>query len=93
MLRGRSPALSTEVPSVAPSVSAAVTLLGRASVLMYLQVLHKAYRLGPGVQQPLTEMSTRYRKIKFLGNRARPVLKADSLTAICEPIVYAMRDP
>jgi hypothetical protein len=41
--------------------------------------------LGTGVH--LTEMSTRNRKIMFLRSRARPVLKADKLTAICEPIV------
>jgi hypothetical protein len=35
----------------------------------------------------LTEMRTRSRKITFLGSRARPVRRADNLTAICEPIV------
>jgi hypothetical protein len=39
-----------------------------------------------GVTQPLTDMSTRSRKM-FLRSRARPVRKADNLTAICEPIV------
>jgi hypothetical protein len=29
----------------------------------------------------------------LLGNRARPVRKADDLSAICEPIVYTMWDP
>jgi hypothetical protein len=29
----------------------------------------------------------------FLGSRARPVRRADNLTAICEPIVYTMWDP
>jgi hypothetical protein len=37
--------------------------------------------------QPLTEMSTRSRKIMFLGNRMRSVRRTDSNTAICEPIV------
>jgi hypothetical protein len=47
--------------------------------------------LGPGVfTQPLTEMSTRSRKIMFLGSRARPVHGADNLIAICEPIVETM---
>jgi hypothetical protein len=32
------------------------------------------------------EMSTR-RRNNFLGNRARPVHRADNLTATCEPIV------
>jgi hypothetical protein len=36
--------------------------------------------------QPLTEMSTRSRKM-FLGSRALLARKADNLTAICEPIV------
>jgi hypothetical protein len=40
-----------------------------------------------GFTQPLTEMSTRSRKIMFLGSRARPVRRADNLTSICEPIV------
>jgi hypothetical protein len=29
----------------------------------------------------------------FLGSGARPVRKADNLTAICEPNVYTMWDP
>jgi hypothetical protein len=29
----------------------------------------------------------------FLESRARPVRKADDLTAICEPIIYNMWDP
>jgi hypothetical protein len=33
--------------------------------------------------QPLTEMSTR----NISGGKGRPTLKADNLTAICEPIV------
>jgi hypothetical protein len=40
-----------------------------------------------GFVQPLTEMSTRNRKIMFLGSRARPASNADSLVAICEPII------
>jgi hypothetical protein len=35
-----------------------------------------------GSTQPLTEMSTR----NFLGDKERPVRKAD-LTAVCEPII------
>jgi hypothetical protein len=37
--------------------------------------------------QPLTKMSTRSREIMFQGSRARPVHRADTLAAICEPIV------
>jgi hypothetical protein len=29
----------------------------------------------------------------FLGSKVRRVRKADNLTAICEPIVWAMWDP
>jgi hypothetical protein len=29
----------------------------------------------------------------FLGSKVQPVRSADSLTAICEPIVYTMSDP
>jgi hypothetical protein len=36
-----------------------------------------------GVTQPLTEISTRSRKINFLGSRARPVRRTDNLAAIC----------
>jgi hypothetical protein len=36
-----------------------------------------------GLTQPLTEMSTR----NLLGGKGRPALKADNLTAVCEPIV------
>jgi hypothetical protein len=36
--------------------------------------------------QPLTEMSAR----NLPGGKGRPVHKADSLTAICEPIVQKM---
>jgi hypothetical protein len=43
--------------------------------------------LGPGVYQPLAEMSTRIRKIMSLGCRARSVCRADNLTAISEPII------
>jgi hypothetical protein len=39
--------------------------------------------------QPLTEMSTRRRKM-FLGSKVRPVRRADNLTAICDPIVNIM---
>jgi hypothetical protein len=36
-----------------------------------------------GSTQPVTEMST----INLPGGKGRPGLKADNLTAICEPIV------
>jgi hypothetical protein len=39
-----------------------------------------------GFTQPLTQMSTRSRKM-FLGSRARPGPTADNLTAICESTV------
>jgi hypothetical protein len=44
--------------------------------------------LGPGITQPLTEMSIGSRQIMFLESRARPVRRDVNLTAICEPIVY-----
>jgi hypothetical protein len=40
-----------------------------------------------GRTKSLIEMSTRIKNIMFLGNKALPVLRADNLTAICEPIV------
>jgi hypothetical protein len=46
--------------------------------------------MTPGLTQILTEMST---KKMFLGSRAQPANKADSLTAICELIVYTVWDP
>jgi hypothetical protein len=48
---------------------------------------------GPGLTHPVTEMSTRRRKTIVLGSRARPVRRADSLAAICEPIVWTMWEP
>jgi hypothetical protein len=36
--------------------------------------------------QSLTEMSTRSRKIMFLGGRAQPGNRADNLAAICETL-------
>jgi hypothetical protein len=46
-----------------------------------------------GLTQPLTEMSTKSRKIMFLESKVRPVRRADNLAAICEPIVYIICDP
>jgi hypothetical protein len=43
--------------------------------------------LGPGFTQPLTEMSTRSRKIIFLGSKVQLVHRADNLTNISEPTV------
>jgi hypothetical protein len=42
-----------------------------------------------GSTRPLTEMSTR----NLPGGKGRPECKADSLTAICEPIVWKMWEP
>jgi hypothetical protein len=36
----------------------------------------------------LIQMNARTRKIMFLGSRERPVRRDDSLTAICEPIIW-----
>jgi hypothetical protein len=41
--------------------------------------------LGPGVHSASNRMSTSRRKMMSLRIRARPVPKAESLTAICEP--------
>jgi hypothetical protein len=46
-----------------------------------------------GFTQPLTQISTKGRKVMFLGSKARPVRRADNLPAICELIVYTMWDP
>jgi hypothetical protein len=42
-----------------------------------------SHTMGLRLILPLTDMSTR----NLLGGKGRPVRKADSLTAICEPIV------
>jgi hypothetical protein len=42
-----------------------------------------------GSTQPLTEMSTR----NIPEGKGHPARKADSLTAICEPIAYKMWEP
>jgi hypothetical protein len=46
-----------------------------------------------GFTQPLTEMSTRSRKIMFLASEVLLVCRADNLAAICEPILSTMWDP
>jgi hypothetical protein len=38
-------------------------------------------------------MSTRYRKIIFLGSKDRPVSRADNLAAICESITVVRAVP
>jgi hypothetical protein len=67
-----------------PEVRGFWTRCGEQSSLIYL-ILPAA--LGPGGFSASYKMSTRKRKMMFLGSRARPVHKADSFTAICEPIV------
>jgi hypothetical protein len=72
---------------------------GRSSVrfpirsLVFSIYLILGAALGPAVTQPPTEMSTRSRRVMFLGSRVRPVCKADSLTAIGKPTAYAMWGP
>jgi hypothetical protein len=41
--------------------------------------------LGLGFTQPLTEMSTRSRKLMFLGSKVWPVRRADNLTELTIP--------
>jgi hypothetical protein len=55
----------------------------------FLNLPHPSGRTRPwGLIQPLTEISPRNIKIiMFLGSKVRQVLRADNLTAICEPIV------
>jgi hypothetical protein len=43
--------------------------------------------LGPGIYSTSNRMSTRSRKIRFLGSRTRTVRRTDNLTTICEPTV------
>jgi hypothetical protein len=43
--------------------------------------------LGPGFIQSLTEISTRNIHIMFLGSKARPVSRAHTFAANCEPTV------
>jgi hypothetical protein len=46
-----------------------------------------------GFTQPVTEISTKLVQIMFLGSKARPVHKADNLTATFVPTVWTMCDP
>jgi hypothetical protein len=46
--------------------------------------------LGPGVYSACSRNEYQNRRMLFLGSRARPVRRADDLTAICDPIVYPM---
>jgi hypothetical protein len=41
---------------------------------------------GPGFTQPLREINIETEQM-FVGSKARPVRKANNLTAICEPVV------
>jgi hypothetical protein len=61
------------------------TLTGLTALLSFFP--NPSSRTMAAMTQPLTEMSTRSRKIMFLGSKARPVRRADNLTAICEPTV------
>jgi hypothetical protein len=45
-----------------------------------------------GFTQSLTKMSTKSRKIMFLGSRARPMRRSDNLTIIFESILWIMWD-
>jgi hypothetical protein len=49
--------------------------------------------LGPGVYSASNRYEYQKQKRMFLGSRARPVRRADNLTAIWEPTVYTMWDP
>jgi hypothetical protein len=61
-----------------------------SEIFQFMEFFQPHYALG--FSQPLTEMSTRSRKIMFLGSRARPVCRADNLVAIGEPTVWTMWD-
>jgi hypothetical protein len=50
-------------------------------------------RTRPWVQTASNRNENQGQKKMFLGGKAQPVRKADNLTAICEPIIYTMRDP
>jgi hypothetical protein len=54
---------------------------------VFLQFTISRRTVALELAQPLTEMSTRGRKIKFLASKVRLVRRADDFTAICEPIV------
>jgi hypothetical protein len=47
---------------------------------------------GPGVYSDSNRNDHQKQKNNVLGSRARPVRKADNLTATCEQILYTMLD-
>jgi hypothetical protein len=49
--------------------------------------------VGPGVYSASNRNEYQEQKVMFLGSKVWPVRRTDNLTAICEPIVYAMLDP
>jgi hypothetical protein len=49
--------------------------------------------LGPGAYSASNRNEYQKQKIMFLGSKARPVRRADNLTAICEAIVYTSDNP
>jgi hypothetical protein len=56
---------------------------------MFSSYLIRPAALGPGVYSDSNrnEYQKKKKEEMFVGGRARPVRKADNLTAICEPIV------
>jgi hypothetical protein len=73
-------------------------LRSRVEILMrsldfFLIYLISPAALGLGFTQPVTQMSTRNRKVMFLGSKVRRLRRADNLTAIFESIVYKMWEP
>jgi hypothetical protein len=93
---------TTNLLQASDSVVGWGTLLwaGRSQVWVRMKSLHffnlpvpSSHAWGLGFTQPLTDMSTRSRKIMFVGSRVWPVQKADNLTTICELNVYKMWEP
>jgi hypothetical protein len=68
--------------------------LSPIDIEFFLNLSNSSCHTKPRVfTQPLTEMSTKCRKIMFLGSGALPVRRADNLTAIFEEFFKTIWDP
>jgi hypothetical protein len=60
--------------------------------IIFLNLLILPAALGPGVYSASNrnEYQEQIKKIMFLWSKVRPMVRADNLTTICEPIVYTI---
>jgi hypothetical protein len=63
-------------------------------IFLILNLVFNPSALGPGVYSASDKNEyQKQKRIMFLGSKVRPMRRTDSLTAICELIVWKMWDP